>query len=57
MPRTGGVLGMSDWEEALRQTQDMVERPCLAAGLVVPQNTPQRAAGSVCQEGSLGIPA
>ena len=54
---SGGVPGMSRWEETPRKTQDTLEWLCRPAGLGTPWDPPGRAGGSVRREGSLGVPA
>ena len=56
-PSSGGVPGMSRWEETPGKTQDTLERLCRPAGLGTPWDPPRRAGGSVRSEGSLGVPS
>ena len=56
-PPSGGVPGMSYWEEASWKAQDRLVGLCLRAGLVSPRGPPRTAGGGVRGSGSLGISA
>uniref|UniRef100_A0A8C6WVY7 E3 ubiquitin-protein ligase n=1 Tax=Neogobius melanostomus TaxID=47308 RepID=A0A8C6WVY7_9GOBI len=56
-PPSGGVPGMSYWEEASWKAQDTLVGLCLRAGLVSPRGPPRTAGGGVRGSGSLGISA
>ena len=53
LPTQGGVLGMSNWAETQRQTQDRLEGLYLSAGLRTPQSSPRGTRGGGRREAGL----
>lgn len=53
----GGVPVRSHWEEALRDTQDILEWPCHSVNMGTPWGPPGRAGVSVQRQGSLDVHA